>query len=116
MTSTWERLESDHRPYCASASHGEARAVATWRMEAGEVGGYFCADCKQMIRAQEAPCEGCSMDFQGCCAVPVAAPHDKRIAELEDALTGAEIVIRMLAPTGQETTLATIRRALRRDQ
>jgi succinate dehydrogenase/fumarate reductase flavoprotein subunit len=40
----------------------------------------------------------------------------KRIAELEDVLTGAEIVIRMLAPTGQETTLATIRRALRRDQ
>lgn len=43
------------------------------------------------------------------------AVFEKRIAELEDALIGAEIVIRMLAPAGQETTLATIRRALRRD-
>lgn len=42
-------------------------------------------------------------------------PRDKRIAELTDVLIGAEIVIRMLAPKGQETTLATIRRALRRE-
>lgn len=44
----------------------------------------------------------------------IVSPLVDRIAELEDVLIGAEIVIRMLAPTGQETTLETIRRALRR--
>lgn len=38
-----------------------------------------------------------------------------RIAELTDVLIGAEIVIRMLAPTGQETTLSTIGAALRKN-
>lgn len=37
-----------------------------------------------------------------------------RIAELTDVLIGAELVIRMLAPTGQETTLSTIGAALRK--
>lgn len=38
------------------------------------------------------------------------------IGMLRDVLIGAEAVIRMLAPTGQETTLETIRRALLRER
>ena len=34
----------------------------------------------------KAPCEGCTMDFDECCAMPVADHRDSRIAELEDAL------------------------------
>lgn len=50
-----------------------------------------------------------------------AADRIERIADLEatvasmrDTLIGAEVVIRLLAPTGQETTLQTIRRAIER--
>lgn len=37
-----------------------------------------------------------------------------RIAELTDVLIGAALVIRMLAPTGQETTLSTISERIER--
>jgi hypothetical protein len=50
-----------------------------------------------------------------------AVAIQRRISELEtlvssmrDTLIGAEVVIRMLAPTGQKTTLETIRRAIER--
>lgn len=50
------------------------------------------------------------------CPQCIEREKDERIATLEDALIGAEIVIRMLAPSGQDVTLATIRRALRREE
>lgn len=49
MPAEWTRLESDHREWCASDSHGERRAVATWRMEAGDVGSFYCETCRYMI-------------------------------------------------------------------
>ncbi len=51
MNATWTRLESDHRPYCASANHGDEQPVATWRMESGDgsVGSYYCETCRYMI-------------------------------------------------------------------
>lgn len=49
-------------------------------------------------------------------ASTVEVEMQARIAELEDALIGAEVAIRMLAPSGQDVTLATIRRALRREE
>ncbi len=64
---------------------------------------HICRECGQVMN-----CQHCK---------PHQLPIDRhRIAELEDVLIGAEVVIRMLAPTGQETTLATIGRALRRNQ
>lgn len=50
MVATWTRLASDERPYCASASHGDERPVATWYMESnGQVGSYYCETCRYMI-------------------------------------------------------------------
>lgn len=51
MAATWTRLQSDDRQDCASASHGDERAVATWRMESdeGKVGSYYCETCRYLI-------------------------------------------------------------------
>lgn len=47
MAATWTKLERQDVS-CASASHGE-HVTATWRMDAGEVGSYFCDDCRKKI-------------------------------------------------------------------
>lgn len=48
MIATWTRMANDHRETCASASH-ERPVIAEWRMDAGDIGSYYCETCRYMI-------------------------------------------------------------------
>lgn len=47
MDVTWTRLDRKDVS-CASASHGE-HVPAAWRMDAGDVGSFYCGMCRLMI-------------------------------------------------------------------
>lgn len=56
MPAEWTRLPREQVEYCASQSCGHHRA--TWRMDAGDVGSYFCGLCYTKITGNGA-CKTC---------------------------------------------------------
>lgn len=55
MTAVWTRLHDETKEECASVSCGHS--PASWRMDAGGVGSFFCDDCRRKIRRGIIPAE-----------------------------------------------------------
>lgn len=47
MVGKWSKLPDEQVETCASESC--EHALATWRMDAGEVGSFYCDDCRRSI-------------------------------------------------------------------